>query len=99
MELGNLIIKELLEADKVYDKMFSGAGFIAQFIFYPIALDLAQERNEITEVANLIDKSEYKIFRMFGDKKMIDSQFGEYLKKGCIPPLIRQECRNYLKSH
>jgi|TARA_Y100000034_G_scaffold134328_1_gene202457 hypothetical protein len=125
MSLQDDVLSGFLEVDKIYGKICSDAGFITQLIFYPVALDLAQKRNEVLEVADtiaikrrngeieVVDKvkmeegdleiefgcSEYDIFRLYSDLEVIDSQFKDHILYGKIPPMIRQQCRNYLSSH
>jgi len=103
MGFQEILLSGFMEADRSYDKIFRRSGFVAKLLFYPIALDLAQQRNEVIEAVNERSNQEgycgeYDIFSMFGDEEEIDSQFKKYILHGEIPFMIRQKCRNYLSS-
>lgn len=98
----NLIQRSQLRISKIeeicdendFGNLFRVLKTVVLVIFYPVALESI---NEVTEVANEMDCSEYDIFERFGNPGEITHEFGEYLKTGKIPPMLRQKCRNYLE--
>jgi|TARA_Y100000310_G_scaffold32203_1_gene30584 hypothetical protein len=103
--LGTLISQPIFEAEKLckengLEDIFEMTKKVFMVIFYPIGLESI---NEVSEVANREECSEYEVFRHFTDSnntspKKVDIFFKEYLLEGKIPHWITQSCRNYLRS-
>ena len=98
MNLSQKIALRIAGIEKICDEngfgdLFGNLKTVLSVVFYPIVLESI---NEVTEVANERDCSEYDIFEEFGSPGKINAEFRKYLNTGKIPPILRQKCRNYL---
>jgi len=52
-----------------------------------------QQPREVSDIANLFDISEYRVFEQSGVISNLKQDFDRYLKDGYIPPQLKQLCR------
>tara|TARA_Y100000310_G_scaffold342839_1_gene447823 strand:- start:3053 stop:3373 length:321 start_codon:yes stop_codon:yes gene_type:complete len=105
MRLGKIITREVLEVENIFKENGFGKDFeflkkVFMVLFYPIGLE---PTNEISDVANRRGWSEYSVFRSFIDPdninpEEVDAYFKTYFLEGKVPPMVKQQCKNYLSS-